>query len=104
MAADTNDQVLVIVSDPQAGSVIERVLSSLGVQGIICKGSEAVKETLRGMTPALLICSENVPGSNGANLSSELLHNMPTIHTFYWRMSRHRKYIRMQFETDIAIV
>jgi two-component system, OmpR family, phosphate regulon sensor histidine kinase PhoR len=79
MAADTNDQVLVIVTDPQAGSVIQRVLSSISVQGIICTDSEAVKETLRGMTPALLICSENVPGSNGATLSRELLQNMPTI-------------------------
>jgi two-component system, OmpR family, phosphate regulon sensor histidine kinase PhoR len=79
MAANTNDQVLLIVSDPQAGSVIERVLSALGVQSILCKDGEAAQETLRSVTPALLICSESLPGSNGVNLSRELLQNMPAI-------------------------
>jgi CheY-like chemotaxis protein len=63
MAATTNEQVLVIVSDPQAVSVIERVLSSLDVQGVVCKDGDAVRETLKTMTPALLICSESIPGN-----------------------------------------
>jgi DNA-binding NtrC family response regulator len=79
MAANTNDQVLVIVPDPQAGSVIERVLSALGVQGVVCKDGDAVRETLKTMTPALLICSESVPGTNGTNLSTELLNSLHAI-------------------------
>jgi len=79
MAANTNEQVLVIVSDPQAGSVFERVLSALDVQGIVCKDSDSTYETLKTHSPAMIICGENIPGKNGASLSAELLESMHSI-------------------------
>jgi two-component system NtrC family sensor kinase len=79
MAATTNEQVLVIISDPQAVSVIERVLSSLDVQGVVCKDGDAVRETLKTMSPALLICSESIPGNTSPQLCTELLNSLPAI-------------------------
>jgi two-component system, OmpR family, phosphate regulon sensor histidine kinase PhoR len=79
MATNINDQVLVIVSDPQAGSVFERVLSSLDIQVVICKEGDSARETLRNHSPTLIICGERIPGSNGTNLSAELLNSMPSI-------------------------
>jgi hypothetical protein len=77
---NTNDQVLVIVSDPQAGSVIERVLSSLDVQGVVCKDGDAVRETLQDDdTCQLLICSESIPRQHQRQLSTELLSSLPAI-------------------------
>ncbi|HSV85284.1 MAG TPA: ATP-binding protein [Levilinea sp.] len=73
------DQVLVIVSDAAAGSVFERVFSALNVQIMVCKDSDSAREILKTHTPALVICSENIPGKNDANLSSELLHDLRSI-------------------------
>jgi two-component system, OmpR family, phosphate regulon sensor histidine kinase PhoR len=79
MAANTNETVLVIVSDPQAASAIERILSSLEFRGVICRDGDSARETLGTLAPAMVICSESIPGSSEGSLSRELLIRLPSI-------------------------
>ncbi|MEN4043164.1 MAG: hypothetical protein ROW39_12500, partial [Anaerolineaceae bacterium] len=79
MTGNMTDQALVIVADMQTGPVFEHVFSALDVQGVFCPDRDSAREFLKAHSPALIICSDTIPGESSANLSSELLQDLPAI-------------------------
>jgi two-component system NtrC family sensor kinase len=79
MAGNMTDQALVIVADMQTGPVFEHVFSTLDVQGVFCPDRDSAREFLKAHSPALIICSDTIPGERSANLNSELLQDLPAI-------------------------
>ncbi len=78
MTFEEKDQVLVIVSDPQVGYLLERVVGSLGRPVTVCKDAGTAKEALKSITPALMICGQKNGNGADSEFPALLAREMPT--------------------------
>ncbi len=79
MALEDKDQVLVIVSDPQVGYLLERVIGSLEYPVTVCKDADTAKEALKTITPTLMICGHKNGGSVDGEFPAMLARELPTV-------------------------
>ncbi len=79
MAFEDKDQVLVIVSDPQVGYLLERVVGSLGHPVTVCKDGDTAKEALKMISPTLMICGQKNGGGSNSEFAAMLARELPTV-------------------------
>ena len=79
MVANRKDPIFVILSDPQVGFLLDRVLTSIGYTVISIKDWSTIRKELQARTPGLIILDERIDQGKGLEYAKELTHRLPGV-------------------------
>lgn len=79
MAANGKDPIFVIISDPQVGFLLDRVLVAIGYPVINIQDWSAIRKELQARTPSLIILDENINQGKGLESAGELVRRLPGV-------------------------
>lgn len=79
MTDTSKDQVFIIISDPQANYLLERVLRSAGYAVSAARDKAAAEKLMESSSPSLVVISEKLSDGNGLDLAKNLIRRFPAL-------------------------